>query len=139
MNDHKGFTLIELMIAVAIIALLAAIAIPSYNSSVMKSRRSDATIALSTLQLAEEKYRASNATYGTLAQLQAAGGGVSGTSSGGYYTITIPANTATGYTLTATPVAGKSQANDTSCAPITLTQAGETTTYAPITPTNCWK
>jgi type IV pilus assembly protein PilE len=136
-NRAKGFTLIELMIVVAIVAILAAVAVPAYQSSVQKSRRSDAITALSGLQLAEEKYRASNPTYGTPAQV-----GVSGASSGGYYTIAATATSATGYTLTATPVAGKSQASDTSCPSMTLVQTGGNTTYfdqSGMTTSTCWK
>jgi type IV pilus assembly protein PilE len=130
-NCYKGFTLIELMIVVAIAAIVAAVAMPSYQSYVQKSRRSDAMVALSGLQLAEEKYRASSTNYGTLAQV-----GVSGTSSGGYYTITVTNPTATGYTLAASAVTTLSQNSDTSCNPMTLTQVGANTTYSPSA---CWK
>lgn len=128
----KGFSLIELMIAVVIVAIIAAVAVPSYQDSVRKSRRADASIALGNLQMTQEKYRANNATYGTLAEV-----GGAGTSTGGYYTITVSDNTATGYILTATAVAGSSQASDTGCTAMTLTQAGEATTYGPSI--TCWK
>lgn len=112
-----GFTLIELLIALVLVAILAAIALPSYQDSVRKSRRSDAVTALTNIQLAQEKYRANNSTYGTLAQL-----GLSSTSTEGYYTLTITGNSATAFTATAT--AGGAQASDTACATLVLDQDG---------------
>lgn len=125
MKKTKGFTLIELMIVVAIIAILAAIAIPSYTEYVKKGRRVDAKDALSALQLAQEKYRGNNASYGTLDQL-----GLSATSTQGFYTIAITAASATAYTATAT--ATGVQASDTACPTLTVTQAGFSGTAA------CW-
>jgi type IV pilus assembly protein PilE len=124
------------MIVVAVVAILAAIALPSYWGSVRKTRRSDAMAAMNSVQLAEEKYRANNTTYGTMANLA-----LSTTSEGGYYTIAVASNTATGYTVTAVPVVGKSQVADTGCnaasgaTTMTLVQAGANTTYTPAT---CW-
>ena len=129
-TKSQGFTLIELMIVVGILGILAAIALPSYQSYIRKSNRSDAIVALSTLQLAQEKYRISNTTYGTLAQI----GGAS-LSEGGYYTLTVPVGTATAYTLVATAVTTKAQASDTECTSLTLTQTGAVTSYTPLT---CW-
>ena len=66
---RQGFTLIELMIVVAVVALLAAVALPSSQSYIRKSRRADAFIALSNVQMAQERWRASHLTYGTLTDL----------------------------------------------------------------------
>jgi type IV pilus assembly protein PilE len=63
MNKVKGFTLIELMIVVAIVGILASIAYPSYMDSVTKSRRSDAQAALLGLAQAMERNYTSNTTY----------------------------------------------------------------------------
>ena len=131
-QSARGFTLIELMIVVVIAAIIAAVAVPSYQTSIRKSRRSDAVVALGTVQLLQEKYRANNTSYGTLAQV----GGTT-PSSGGYYTISVSSYTATGFVLTAAAVAGSSQAADTDCATMTLTQSGETVTYGPAT--TCWR
>ncbi len=133
MSKLKGFTLVELLIALAILAILAVIAIPSYNTYVMKTRRGEGIGTLNSIQLAQEKYRTYNTTYGTLAQ---AYGGVS-TTANGYYNLAITSPTSTGYTVTAT--AQGRQANDTqagtACNVLTLVVNGLNATQ---TPTACW-
>lgn len=64
MSDHKGFTLIELMIVVAVIAILAAIAIPSYLGIQRRAARSEAKANLEAIALALEGYMAENNDYG---------------------------------------------------------------------------
>lgn len=130
-DRSRGFTLIELLIVMVIITILAAVAMPSYLDSVRQSRRADAMTTLLRVQLEEEKYRANNTSYGTLAQL-----GLSATSPDGYYTISISDNTATAFTATATAVSGKSQAADSGCTSMVLTQSGADTSY---TPAACWR
>ncbi len=132
-NNRRGFTLMELMIALVILAILAAVAIPVYRHYVMRARRSDAIHALLAIQISEEKYRLSNSTYGTLGQVWSGG-----TSEGGYYTLGVSNVSATSYTITATAVGGQADdsADGVSCATLTLTYSNGTTTK---TPTNCWK
>ena len=114
-KKHSGFTLIELMIVVAIVAILATVALPSYQRSVEQTRRTDAKIALVTAVTAQEKWYFQKGTYSTDVNDI---GGDSGSliSSEGYYAITIT-NAGAGcvggggvsyncFTLTATPVAG---------------------------------
>ena len=133
MKKLKGFSLIELLVVLAIIALLAAIATQVYFSYIRKSRRIDAVNSLLGISLAQERYRSTHTTYGTLAQVWA---GVTA-SSGGYYTLAISSNTATGYTATAT--ATGDQVNDvasgTSCTPMTLSVSSGAVSK---TPTACW-
>ena len=64
-TKNKGFTLIELMVAIAIVGILAAIAYPSYVDSVRKARRADAQAALTEVAQKLEAYYAKNATYTT--------------------------------------------------------------------------
>lgn len=64
-NRSRGFTLIELMIVVAIIGILAVIAYPSYKDYSIRAKRADGKAALIQLQMAQEKYRASCAQYAT--------------------------------------------------------------------------
>ncbi|QDL37179.1 type IV pilin protein [Rhodoferax sediminis] len=60
---NHGFTLIELMIVVAIVAVLAGIAYPSYKDSVLKGRRAEARTALSELMQQQERYMTQNNSY----------------------------------------------------------------------------
>lgn len=123
-NRHRanaGFTLVEVMIAVVIIGLLAAIAIPAFTDSVRKSRRAEAFSALSAVQQAQERWRGNNAGYASNTQLTLSptatspGLGLTSTTGSGYYGIAISGDSATGYTVTATGASGTSQANDSSC------------------------
>lgn len=131
LRSSSGFTLIEILITLAVIAILAAIAYPSFIAQIRKSRRTDATTALARIQMAQEKFRSNNTSYGILADL-----GVPAASTDGYYTLAVSGNSATGYTATATPVAGKSQAADSVCPTITVTVAAGNATYGPVA--GCW-
>lgn len=109
MKKHsKGFTLIELMIVVAILGIIAAIALPSYQNSVTKSRRADAQGALTSLANAMERYYTTNNTY-VGASLGAGAGDIfpnqaplDGATK--FYNLTVSNLTASGYTLLATPI-----------------------------------
>lgn len=63
MRSERGFTLIELMIAVVILAIIVAFALPSYSAQAQKSRRSDGTAALSRATMVMESCRSDLATY----------------------------------------------------------------------------
>lgn len=137
-----GFSLIELLVAVVIVGILAAIAVPSYQSHIVKASRAAAQTELLELASLQEKiYLNSNAytpnltgTYDGSAAANniAAAGGLSrpagltagcGLTTDGKYelclNITAPGQT---YTITATPVAGKTQANDGN---ITISENGQ--------------
>jgi len=131
----RGFTLIELMVVVAVIAVIALIAYPSFVEQLRRSRRSDASAALQRLQLAQERFRASNTSYGATP----AAVGESATSQSSYYALSFSGVSATGYTATAT--AQGAQAGDGKCAKLTLTFAGGAATRgsSPSDPSVCWK
>ena len=130
-----GFTLIELMIAVAVIAILAAVAIPQYSDYVRKSRRSDAWTMLQAAQQAQERFRLTNTTYAS--DVASLTGACSGSPCGSeHYTLSISGATATGYTVTATPRTGSPQAADSACSSISIAMSGASVTQSPST---CWK
>ena len=137
----RGFTLIEVMIVVAIVAIFVTIALPSYQDSVRKSRRADAVLALQRIQIEQEKFRAECPNYASnvagTRTCNDRGLALATSSSDGYYTLNLPAvvNATTQYTATATAVTGTSQASDTGCTVLTLAVTGLTLTR---TPTECW-
>lgn len=133
---NPGFTLVELMIVVAIVAILAAVAYPSYRGFVMRSNRSDGKTALMRMAQNMERYFTVNNTYvgATLASSPPAATDVWGSnvSPDGFYTLSLnPAPTATQYTVQA--VARGTQVQDTQCATLTLDETGVKT------PPECWR
>jgi type IV pilus assembly protein PilE len=123
---QSGFTLIELMITVAIIAILASIAYPSYQQYVLSSRRAEAQSEMFKIQLGLEKWRANNSTYSS--NLADAGF----TDNNTYYNYTITNTGGSTYTINA--AAQGAQTADSSCTPLTLDQSGAKTPA-----TGCWK
>ena len=138
MGGQRGFTLIEVMITVAIIAILAAIATPAYNEQIRKSRRADAKVALTHTAQRLERCFVDNNTF-VFDAANAPGCPQSHTTSDGYYTITVAA-TATTYRLTARPTAKGSQDNDTQCNQLILGSDGAKTSKDKSGTVNdyCW-
>ncbi|RDS84744.1 prepilin-type N-terminal cleavage/methylation domain-containing protein [Dyella monticola] len=144
-NKASGFTLIEMMIVVVVIAVLAAIAIPAYQKYVMESRRTAAKTALFDLASREEKYYSTNNQYtNTLSELgyntTAATITVpNGNAATDYYTISVAltgATTAnTNFKATATTL--NTQTSDTYCGNYSLTDLGAQANTGSQT-TGCW-
>lgn len=119
-SKHRGFTLIELMIVVAVVAILAAIAVPSYQESVRKGRRGQAKADLVEVVQQAERYRTVNNTYDgfTLASSSSPSTGTA------FYTLAIEIDEAgSTFDATATPIEGTAQESDR-CGVLTINQAG---------------
>ena len=132
MTKNSGFSLIELMIVVAIAGILAGIAIPAYQSHILKSHRADAQTILLDMAARQERFIAQRNNYTTDISTDAGLNLGRTTSREGYYNLTVVAN-ATSYVLTATAIGG--QANDTDCAIITFSSTG---VKSGTTPGECW-
>jgi len=125
----RGYTLIEVLIVIVIVAILVTIAYPFYANFVNSARRVDAMAAIAGLGLAQEQLRASCPFYGqNLGNANVCGADAANTtvnydalSSEGFYILSIVANSATGngYTVSADPQ--NAQAGDSECDPMIVT------------------
>jgi len=118
--QNRGFTLIELMIALAIVAILSMVAYPSYQSAMVKNRRASAQAHLMDIAQRQEQYLIDSRAYAdTVAALNL----TTPSDVSSFYSITIAngATTVPSFTATATPVAGTSQAVD---GPLALSNSG---------------
>lgn len=130
MRKSHGLSLIELLITMAVLAIITAVAYPSFASYMIKSKRIEAIQILYRMQLQQEEWRISHPTY-----TSSAADLINPTSSAHYSFSAALAGG--GYTLTATAKAGSSQQNDkeggTSCSVLTLSRNSEKT------PPECWQ
>jgi len=144
-----GFTLIEVMIAVAIIGILVRLAYPVYTQSVLKSHRAEAKAALLDLASREERYFSTtnqytstgpSLGYATGTTLTAAAPLPVLTGNTAYYNLSIqvPAPAASSPSFLATATAVGSQVNDTKCLDYSLSQSGVQTVDGTDSAGNCW-
>lgn len=134
MTKQTGFTLLEILIVVAIIGILAAVAMPSYQESIAKGKRADATATLVGAASALERYMTENDTYAT-ATLANTGvpSEIPKDESAKSYTIAYSNLTATTYTITAT---AKNSMSGDRCGNYTYTHTGAKSVSTSAT--DCW-
>ena len=133
---QRGLTLVELMVVVAVMAIIASVAYPLYTAQVQKSRRADAKVALQSIALAQERVYTVNGGYSnnlnvlypTSTVAIAAGfdhpftSNTAGTTSRGYYTVGLTQTSNQDFGATAS-IAG-AQASDADCVQFTINQLG---------------
>ncbi len=137
----RGFTLIEVMITVAIVAIVAAIALPSYQDQIRRTRRAEARQELMAIATAQERFYTNcnryaatlNNALNTCSGLGRATATVM--SSSGYYQVSMAGNGTT-YTLTAAPQGA--QVHDTQCASLSLTDSGLKGATGTLGAAACW-
>lgn len=135
-NLSSGFTLIELMIVVAVVAILAAIALPNFNESVRKSKRGQAKADMVELAQMAERYHSVQNSYvgfwGTVPATRKISPATGGTTA----YLLQEVETANTFTLTAVPQNG--QVKDTRCGTLGLSNTGEKTKNGTGVLSDCW-
>lgn len=133
----NGFTLIEVMIVVAIISIIAAIAVPSYSRYMIDARRTDAITFLSEVAGEQQRYFTENNQYAADMQELGYGNAKTYDTPEGHYVVSVSNPGGTGrYLLTATPATGGKQAGDDECLALTLSDTGAKGSTG--SNTNCW-
>ncbi len=134
-SHNFGFTLIELMMVVAIIGILASIALPQYSRYVDRAKRAEGKAALSDVAARLERFYSDNNVYATAVNTIPPGANADATSENGYYNITmVTAGTYQTYSLVATPTFV-----DDLCGNLTLEHTGERKVSTATDPATCWK
>ena len=133
----RGLTLIELMVVVAVLAILATIVVPTYERYTLGARRADGKAALTAVAQAQERAFSIYQRYVSLSSLDDWAGldkelADSGTSPKGKYLVTIPTLTATAFTAQAAP-----NFSDSDCLNLQLTSTGERKATGPKG-AGCW-
>ncbi|MGI9330355.1 MAG: type IV pilin protein [Gammaproteobacteria bacterium] len=124
----QGFSLIELLVVVLIVAIIMAIGVPGYRQYVQRANRVDATAALLRIAAAQERFYLQQGSYASDAQLglaPPAGLGIPN-SERGYYNLSIESpNLLIGFIAVATPAAGEGQEDDDNCQRFSVNEQGQ--------------
>jgi type IV pilus assembly protein PilE len=134
----RGFTLVELLVCLAVAALLVMVALPSWRAVVLRVQRADATAALHALATAQERYRLVHGRYASAAAPAPPLGLGLGLSERGWYELRIDQADTTGFRASARTAAGSPQAADAACVVFTIDQAGRRGSV-PERPEICWR
>jgi type IV pilus assembly protein PilE len=148
----RGFTIIEVLVVVAILGILAAIAIPQVTKYTTNARRADGKTALLAAAQAMERYYTNNYKYADATIGNDKNATFSEYSQSGYYQLCFTDNTltecklsnseSTKFRIKAVPVTTDKQANDTLCKTMTINQLGEKKAYDNLNAdktSDCWK
>lgn len=133
----RGFSLIELMIVLTILAITIAIGYPSYRNQVMKTHRAEGMGELLDLADRLERFYSDRGTYAGATLGNGATDLRPAATERGYYNLAITAQDAVAFTITATPQG--TQADDTSCGIYTLTSLGDTSASGGLGDEECWR
>lgn len=119
----RGFTLIEMLVAVTVAGVLTSVALPSFEGVLHRARRSDVLVSMMQIQSAQERFRSYGSSYGSLAAI-----GVAARSTSGHYSLQVASFDPQGYEVLATAIGP--QARDTACSTMKVTVAGANVDYA---------
>lgn len=133
MKNRQGFTLIELLIVIAIIGILAGIAYPSYQSHMIKARRSDAQAELIKAQLKQTSLHILSPSYSNVAA------SIGLPTNHSYYTFSVVSAGATTYSMKAVAKSGTTQADDqVACKTLFIDQNSSHSSDGSTNNDQCW-
>ena len=128
LHRSSGFTLAEILTALVVVVVLAALAIPMWRTHLLRTHRADARAALIAAQGAQDKFFGIHARYASGAEIgspASQGLGLTGLSEHGFYRIEVAtSDDGLGFTATAHAISNHGQADDTRCAKLTLDHVG---------------
>ena len=137
LKRYSGFSLVELMIVVAIIGVLASVALPAYREHILQSHRAEARAAIEEIRNLQYEYFQNYKTYGSLDKIN-----YPGLTENAYYDLAItPANPGLKYSATATATASSKQIQDTDCIIFAITSVNSLISYDNAnnpTASECW-
>lgn len=131
-STQQGFTLIELMVTVAVVGILSAIAYPSYQQYVTRTHRTEAQTVMMSQAQAQERLMTNTGAYAS----QTINSPEGSSDSDRYYQITVTTPTSGSYSITATPEARQ---NDEKCGTLKLDSVGRRGISGTGSVSDCWK